>query len=77
MPQCDGIGAFRALEARALGQATGESVEGILTRLPPVLAMQPTDDLKVMLEMHATLYRRLKNFPMVTIDMVLKFLLDL
>ena len=67
---CDGIGAFRALEARALGQATGESVEGILTRL---LAMQPTDDLKVMLEMHATLYRRLKNFPTVTIDMVLKF----
>ena len=53
-----------------MGQATGESVEGILTRL---LAMQPTDDLKVMLEMHATLYRRLKNFPTVTIDMVLKF----
>ena len=48
---CDGIGAFRALEARALGQATGESVEGILTRL---LAMQPTDDLKVMLEIGET-----------------------
>ena len=66
----DGIGAFRALEARALGQATGESVEGILTRL---LGMQPTDDLKVMLETHATLFRRLQNFPTVTIDMVLKF----
>ena len=68
----DGIGAFRALEARALGQATGESVEGILTRL---LGMQLTDDLKVMLETHATLFRRLQNFPTVTIDMamVLKF----
>ena len=43
---CDGIGAFRALEARALGQATGESVEGILTRL---FGTQPADDLKVML----------------------------
>jgi hypothetical protein len=69
---CDGIGAFCALEAHALGQATGESVEGILTRL---LAMQPTDDLKVMLEMHATLYHHLKNFPTVTIDMVLTCLL--
>ena len=28
---CDGIGAFGALEVHALGQATGESVEGILT----------------------------------------------
>ena len=44
---CDGIGAFCTLEAHALGQAIGESVEGILTRL---LGMQPTDDLKVMLE---------------------------
>ena len=67
---CDGIGAFRALEACALGQATGESVEGILTRL---LGMQPTDDLKVMLEMHATLFHYLQNFPTVTTDMVLKF----
>ena len=50
---CDGIGAFCALEAHALGQATGESVEVILTRL---LGMQPTDDLKVMLETHATLF---------------------
>ena len=37
--------------------------------------MQPMDDLKVMLEMHATLYHCLKNFPTVTIDMVLTFLL--
>ena len=35
--------------------------------------MQPTDDLKGMLETHATLFRRLQNFPTVTIDMVLKF----
>ena len=69
---CDGIGAFCALEACALGQATGESVEGILTRL---LGMQPTDDLKVMLETHATLFCHLQNFPTVTIDMVLKCLL--
>ena len=37
---CDGIGAFHALEVHALGQAIGESVEGILTRL---LGMQPTE----------------------------------
>ena len=62
---------------RALGQATDESVESILTRL---LSMQPTDDLKVMLETHPTLVRCLHNFPSscvhVTIDMVLKFYLN-
>ena len=67
---CNVIGAFHALDACALGQATGECVEGILTRL---LSMQPTDDLKVMLETHATLVYRLHSFPSVTIDMVLKF----
>ena len=68
--KCDAIWAFCALEACALGQATGESVEGILTRL---LSMQPTDDLNVILETHATLVPRLHSFPSVTIDTGLKF----
>ena len=45
----DGIGTLCASGAHVLGQATGESVEGILAQL---LGMQPTDDLKVMLETH-------------------------
>ena len=61
------------LAEQAVGTTAGDTrAEGILSRL---LGMQPTDGLKVMLETRATLFCHLQNFPTVTIDMVLKFLL--
>ena len=67
---CDGSGAFRALQAAAMGSKSGETAEGLLTRLFEL----PSDmDLKELHMMHFGIVQRLEQFQSITLDMIYKF----
>ena len=66
----DGRAALLELKEAAMGAESGESAEGLMTRL---FSMDSDMDLKLMLQTHYQLVRRIMSFEHVNTDALLKF----
>jgi hypothetical protein len=67
----DGRSALLEMESTAMGSQTGESAEGLLTRL---LTVDPGEhDMRSMLQLQYQIVQRIKAFPHVTMDDIFKF----